>query len=67
MEKDFRKELEHLINRHSLENGSNTPDFVLANFLCNCLAAFDAAVNRRDGLKPKPPTVSELEEVLRND
>jgi hypothetical protein len=46
--KEFRKELEHLINRCSEENGSNTPDFILADFLVAALAAFDAAVVRRD-------------------
>ncbi len=35
------------INRHSKENGSNTPDFILADFLTACLCAFDAAVVRR--------------------
>ena len=44
----FRKELEGLINKHSMENGSNTPDFLLAEFLNSCLAAFDLAVQQRD-------------------
>jgi len=43
----FRKELEVLINQHSLENGSNTPDFILAEYLENCLKAFDYAVLQR--------------------
>jgi len=47
-EMDFRKELENIINRHSQENGSNTPDFILAIFLSNCLIAFDTAVNHRE-------------------
>jgi hypothetical protein len=53
----FRKGLEQLINQHSLENTSNTPDFVLAKFLTTCLEAFDAATNQRDvwyGIKPRP-------------
>jgi len=45
--KDFRKELSALINMHSKENGSDTPDFILANYLCACLEAFDNAVTRR--------------------
>lgn len=45
---DFRKELETLINRHSLENGSNTPDFILANYLVACLKAFDATLVERE-------------------
>lgn len=40
----FRNELESLINRHSMENGSNTPDFLLAGYLQSCLDAFDHAV-----------------------
>jgi len=44
---EFRKELEQLINIHSCENGSDTPDFILAEYLLNCLDAFDLAVRRR--------------------
>jgi len=35
------------INKHSAENGSNTPDWVLANYLVGCLEAFDSAVTAR--------------------
>jgi hypothetical protein len=45
---EFRKELQELINRNSKENGSNTPDYILAEYLENCLAAFDRAVNLRE-------------------
>lgn len=41
------EELTNLLNKYSAENESNTPDFILANFLRNCLVAFDAAVNKR--------------------
>lgn len=44
---NFRRDLERLINKHSKENGSGTPDFILADFLINCLNAFDITVNRR--------------------
>jgi len=43
----FKKELEELINKHSKENGCDTPDFILANFLNASLDAFDAAVKHR--------------------
>ncbi len=43
----FRKELECLINQHSMENGSDTPDFILAEYLTGCLSSFDKAVKRR--------------------
>lgn len=45
---EFRKGIEETINRCSMENGSNTPDFILAKFLCACLAAFDAGVSERE-------------------
>jgi len=44
---EFRGQLENLINAHSLENGSNTPDFILAEYLTDCLRAFDKASKRR--------------------
>ena len=45
---DFQKELEGLINSHSCENESNTPDFILAQFLQGCLDTFNTVVKRRD-------------------
>ena len=44
---EFREKLEALINGCSMENGSDTPDFILATYLVACLKAFDAAVSRR--------------------
>lgn len=44
----FRKELEALINRHSRENVSDTPDFILAEYLQGCLENFDRTVRRRE-------------------
>lgn len=44
----FRRELQRLINRHSMENGSNTPDFILAEFLDWCLRVLDRAIEQRD-------------------
>ena len=51
---DFEKELEMLINKHSKENESDTPDFVLAQYLKGCLANYAETVKARDkwyGLK----------------
>ena len=45
---EFKDKLKGLLNSVSLENGSDTPDFILAQYLCNCLKAFDFAVNRRE-------------------
>lgn len=45
---DFKKELTNLINRYSKENDSDTPDYILADYLKHCLEAFDKATNTRD-------------------
>lgn len=46
-EESFRYVLRALINVHSIENESDTPDFILAEYLTDCLAAFDKATKRR--------------------
>lgn len=43
----FKQMLTKLINSYSKENGSNTPDFILADYIEGCLTAFDAAVSNR--------------------
>ena len=53
----FEEELTALINSCSQENGSNTPDFILAQYVRGCLAAYNEAVKRRDNwydIKPAP-------------
>lgn len=45
---EFRADLENLINRHSMENGSDTPDFILAAYLADCLESFDKATAHRE-------------------
>lgn len=44
----FEQELTNLINRYSRENDSNTPDFILAQYIEGCLAAFATAVQQRE-------------------
>lgn len=45
----FRDQLEGLINEHSMENCSDTPDFMLAELLTDTLMSFDRLMQRRDG------------------
>ena len=44
----FEKELSSLINRYSMENGSNTPDYILARYLVKCLENYNDAVCTRN-------------------
>lgn len=59
LEMELRKRIEQAINAVSAEKGSSTPDFILANYLIDCLKAFDSAVSERErwygrGLEPAP-------------
>ena len=58
----LRSEIESAINRTSAENGSDTPDWILAGYLTSCLDAFDAATcarekwyGRGENIDGKPP------------
>lgn len=59
---EFEKELATLINRHSRENVSNTPDFILAEYLHFCLKSFEAAtLKRRAWYEPSQDLTDGLE------
>ena len=45
---DLRRSIANAINMVSAENGSDTPDFILAEYLLSCLAAYDATVCARE-------------------
>lgn len=56
----FRRELASVLNRFSMENASDTPDFLLADYLIDCLRALDTAVRAREryyGREKQPLTV----------
>ena len=45
---DLQHTLASVLNRFSAENASNTPDFILAQYLLGCLAAWNQAVQQRE-------------------
>lgn len=55
MASEFENELMKLINKHSLENESDTPDFLLATYLRDCLRTFGIVVKARDKWYRKEP------------
>lgn len=73
----FRERIEEVINVFSLEDGSDTPDYVLSAYLVDCLKAYDRALQRRDkhyghdvDSKPKDPSIvhpDEFNRCIRND
>lgn len=62
----FRIELEKLINQCSMESASNTPDFILAEYLTGCLTAFDQAVQQRENWYGRDPRPSQPREVTQS-
>jgi len=44
---EFKIKLAELINTYGLEGGSDTPDYVLADYLIVCLTAFNVATKER--------------------
>jgi len=48
MEDTFSSELEVLINKYSMENGSDTPDFILKEYVLRCLENFDLTLRQRE-------------------
>ena len=45
---DFMKELSILLNRYSKDGDTNTPDYILAEYLKSCIDNFERAVDLRD-------------------
>ena len=42
----LRQDIESVINRHGAEKESDTPDYILAGYLTECLVAFNRAARR---------------------
>lgn len=43
----FEKELEHLLNKYSIDNDCNTPDFILAKYIVDSLEPLKQMINTR--------------------
>ena len=43
MQSELLKDISAALNKHNAENVSDTPDFILATYLTECLAAFNRA------------------------
>lgn len=65
-EPTFEQELEHLINKHCMENGSDTPDFILAQFLSGVLHVWNAAVMRREDWYTDAETLDVEEQAVQD-
>ncbi len=53
----FEEELSVLINKHGKENISNTPDFILTQYIMACLTAWNTGIQQRENwyeFDPRP-------------
>lgn len=67
---DFITELGELLNRRSMENGSDTPNFILAQYLTDCLQAWNRATKRREdwyGRTLQEVSASSIREKVENE
>lgn len=53
MKSKLQDEIRHLLN--GSEDDSNTPDYVLARYLSDCLESFNRAVNTRERFHGRDP------------
>lgn len=70
---EFIDDLARVLNKHSRENNSGTPDFILADYLLHALIAFETAISNREkwygrqqdqfGMPEKPKGASEFTSV----
>ena len=61
---DLSAAIARVLNQHSAENVSNTPDYILGQFLDACLSAFDAATQQREtwyGRDARPTLIATAE------
>lgn len=58
---DLESAITSALNRFSAENASNTPDWILAQYLLGCLAAWNQGIQQREtwyGRDPRPSSIS---------
>lgn len=56
----FQKALKDLINTYSIENDSNTPDWMIADYLVSCLKNWNYNILRREGWFGRGPNAVPL-------
>lgn len=62
------QDIEKILNRHNVENVSNTPDFILAQYLLRVLAAGEEMINQRHQWWGLPdPWARALSEIMPED
>ena len=61
---DFVRDLAAVVNKHSREGNSNTPDFLLADFMSGCLNVYENVLRERANLWDADGFRNELQAFL---
>lgn len=56
---EIERELAAVLNRHSIDSACDTPDFILAAYLMDCLRVFNTNTRSRDRWWGWEPTVGQ--------
>jgi uncharacterized protein YabE (DUF348 family) len=67
---ECQREIATVLNRYCKENDSNTPDFILATYLMDCLNAFNSAVSSREkwyNIESKPGKGTKINNKLEDE
>jgi len=51
--KEFVDELKDVINKHGIDNNMNIPDFILAQYLSDCLESLKLTLRNIEGVEEK--------------
>ena len=43
----FFEEIRDILNKYGIDNACDTPDYILADYMCECLTAFEKMAERR--------------------
>jgi hypothetical protein len=57
MDETLQRAIEHAINAHCAENDSNTPDFLLAEYMLGCLKVFNNTIRQREQWYGRDPNI----------
>jgi hypothetical protein len=53
---NFEEELEHLLHKHGVDQETDTPDFILAEYLVSCLHAWKTTLEHRETWRTRRTT-----------
>lgn len=57
---ELKREVAAVLNKYSQENRSNTPDYMLANFMLGCLNVYENTISAREVWFGRPDPFADI-------